>query len=591
MPDRKRHLKVFLCHASGDTEKVRPLYMYLVRRGVDVWFDAEKLLPGQNWPLEIQKAIEESDAIIICLSKESVDKDGFVQKEIRFALDRAKDMPEGRIFIIPVRLEECEIPRSLSDYQWVNLFGTEAKENFSKLLKSLNMRAKEVNCAPVQTFGERLASLPIPTSPARPPAPQPAAEEKPFWQKTEVIASVIGAIATVAAALIGILPPLLSGASTLTPTITQPPALVTPLATKTPPPPTSTATLTLSPSPTPSATASATPTPQPTLVPTETPGVTATPTLAPSATLSPERLISFNYNNLTQLTSPKRFQSAVYAVAISPDNRWVASGERNGRVTVSTAADLALFKEFNYNRIIYAIAFSPDGRWIVTAGEGGQIMVIDTTTWDKPLFIPAHSDTINALDFSPDGSLLVSGGLDGVLRLWDVPAFTARNQINVSMRIYALDVAPSGTQVAVGSSDGVARVWNLDGSLAYVLESSSGPMQSIIGLEFSPDGSFLVTASIDPNHPYVLWDVQTRKIRLGFGNGLSARGVSFSPDGLVIVTYSKDRQLAIWRTSNGSLLLYLFAHQEEIWEADFSSDGTRIVTCSGDKTVRLWGIP
>ena len=58
----KRPLKVFLCHAhiiplrDADREPVRALYNRLVKDGVDAWFDKERLLPRQDWKLEIRKA-------------------------------------------------------------------------------------------------------------------------------------------------------------------------------------------------------------------------------------------------------------------------------------------------------------------------------------------------------------------------------------------------------------------------------------------------------------------------------------------------------------------------------------------------------
>ena len=137
MPEQ-RPLKVFLCHAKADKPAARNLYRYLRSKGMDPWLDEAKLLPGQNWRLEIPRALDESDVIIICLSKNSVDKEGYVQKEIRFALDKALEMPEGRIFLIPARLEECEVPESLKNYHWVELF----EKNWNrKLMQSLNLRA------------------------------------------------------------------------------------------------------------------------------------------------------------------------------------------------------------------------------------------------------------------------------------------------------------------------------------------------------------------------------------------------------------------------------------------------------------------
>ena len=147
MSESKRPLKVFLCHTSADKPKVRDLFGRLRSRGIRPWLDEIDLMGGQDWQVEVSKALATSDVIIICLTKNSIDKAGFVQKELKFALDKALEMPEGRIFLIPVRLEECEVPFSLSRYQWVDLFD---KNGFSRLMKSLKMRAEQLERSPVE---------------------------------------------------------------------------------------------------------------------------------------------------------------------------------------------------------------------------------------------------------------------------------------------------------------------------------------------------------------------------------------------------------------------------------------------------------
>jgi hypothetical protein len=112
MPEPKRPLKVFLCHAHADRDPVRALYARLTQDGVDAWLDKEKLLPGQDWELEIKKAVREADVVVVCLSKQ-FNQAGFRQKEVRLALDTAMEKPEGEIFIIPARLEECDNLESL----------------------------------------------------------------------------------------------------------------------------------------------------------------------------------------------------------------------------------------------------------------------------------------------------------------------------------------------------------------------------------------------------------------------------------------------------------------------------------------------
>jgi hypothetical protein len=139
-PD-KRPLKVFLCHAHADRDAVRGLYTRLTKDGVDAWLDKEKLLPGQDWELEIRKAVREADVVVVCLSKQ-FNQAGFRQKEVRLALDTAMEQPEGEIFIIPARLEECDTIESLRKWHWVDLFEV---DGYERLVRALQTRADKTN--------------------------------------------------------------------------------------------------------------------------------------------------------------------------------------------------------------------------------------------------------------------------------------------------------------------------------------------------------------------------------------------------------------------------------------------------------------
>lgn len=131
-----RRLRVFLCHASNDKPSVRALYQWLHADNFDPWFDEESLLPGHEWEYEIEKAVRRSDVIVVCLSQRSINKRGYVQKEIKLALDEADKQPEGTIFIIPVKLEECDVPQRLSHLQWVNLF---EERGYQRLMRALEV--------------------------------------------------------------------------------------------------------------------------------------------------------------------------------------------------------------------------------------------------------------------------------------------------------------------------------------------------------------------------------------------------------------------------------------------------------------------
>ena len=165
--DKPQSLRVFLCHSSGDKPAVRELYQRLCAEGIDAWLDEEKLLPGQDWQREIPKAVRASDVVIVCLSRGSITKAGYVQREIKFALDVADEQPEGAIFLIPAKLEECEVPDRLSRWQWVNLY--EAK-GYERLMRALRTRAEALG----------ISLSPVQAQPAYTPHPvEPVSREQP----------------------------------------------------------------------------------------------------------------------------------------------------------------------------------------------------------------------------------------------------------------------------------------------------------------------------------------------------------------------------------------------------------------------------
>jgi len=156
-------LNVFLCHSSGDKPVVRDLYRKLRADAINPWLDEVNILPGQDWDLEINEAVRESDAVIVCLSRSSITKEGYVQKEIRAVLGVADEKPEGIIFLIPLKLEECVVPEKLRRYQWAELF---TESGYEKLLQALLVRASQLQAvaaaksAPEQEPKRPIADLP-----------------------------------------------------------------------------------------------------------------------------------------------------------------------------------------------------------------------------------------------------------------------------------------------------------------------------------------------------------------------------------------------------------------------------------------------
>jgi len=126
--------KVFLSYAREDKEKVEDLYQELSQAGFDPWMDTKNIIAGERWDTSINNALRDSDFCIICLSPNSIRKKGYLQDEIKKALDIFREHQVEDIYLIPLKLEECEMPHALNEIQWVEFF---SKDGLSRLKNAI----------------------------------------------------------------------------------------------------------------------------------------------------------------------------------------------------------------------------------------------------------------------------------------------------------------------------------------------------------------------------------------------------------------------------------------------------------------------
>jgi len=137
----------FLCYAKENSTPVREFRERMKAEAwIDPWFDEEDILPGQKWEESVVDAVHNSHAVIVFLSSIAIRKEGFFHKELKLALDAAAEKPDGTIFIIPIRLDVCDVPERLLPYQYVDYFGDEAHKDhvYSSLIAALKIRAENL---------------------------------------------------------------------------------------------------------------------------------------------------------------------------------------------------------------------------------------------------------------------------------------------------------------------------------------------------------------------------------------------------------------------------------------------------------------
>jgi len=132
--------QVFISYAREDESSAIRIYEELEKIGANPWLDKKSLLPGQHWRNEIINAIENCNHFIALLSSKSVSKRGFVQKELKTALDLLDEFPAEtkKPWLILSRLDDCNPSHpKLKDIHWVDLF-PKWEDGVKKIFQSLN---------------------------------------------------------------------------------------------------------------------------------------------------------------------------------------------------------------------------------------------------------------------------------------------------------------------------------------------------------------------------------------------------------------------------------------------------------------------
>jgi hypothetical protein len=126
-------MPIFISYNHADKEIAQSLAMNLVQAKKNVWIDTWELNAGDSLIERIESALGDADAILVLLSERST-KSEWCRKELRSGLVR--ELEEKSVLVIPVVLDDCEIPLFLREKLWIDL-RKDKDEQLALLLRSL----------------------------------------------------------------------------------------------------------------------------------------------------------------------------------------------------------------------------------------------------------------------------------------------------------------------------------------------------------------------------------------------------------------------------------------------------------------------
>jgi WD40 repeat protein/serine/threonine protein kinase len=280
--------------------------------------------------------------------------------------------------------------------------------------------------------------------------------------------------------------------------------------------------------------------------------------------------------------------AAIELLDLSPDGKLLATGSADHKVRLWEVASGKLLRTFSTKPTapFQGLSCSPDGQRLLAVAKGALYL------WDvastKPLITRVGlRDEATAL-FSPDGCLLVStrAKQEEDITGWDTRTGKVLWSTSGTSRSEALGFSPDGQLLALTQANGDI----------LLLDATTGQRQRVLHghqdvsvVVFSPDGTRLASGGRWPDNTVRLWDTTTWQCVLHLhGHKNSMLTLCFSPDGSQLVSGSMDQTARLWHTVTGELVAVLRGHVGQVCEAFFNPEGSRILTCGTDDTLRSW---
>lgn len=294
--------------------------------------------------------------------------------------------------------------------------------------------------------------------------------------------------------------------------------------------------------------------------------------------------------------------SDVYALALSPDGKYIAAGDKGASGTSMTRVrNLESMKEeaaLKSMLSVTGLAWSRDSRQLV--GGSYDTSVSRWTIGDEPNWIPFYYqrlsvdhggleptvwslESVAAIAASSDGEWIASVGRSGSVLSWNLLSDQPGPVIlPITCRCTA-DWSPDGGAMVLAADEGAVCILRNDGTLDRELKDCRIPNWGCVA--WSPDGTWIAASSYANT-------VQLRKPDGAVGPDLKGHAnhvnrIAWKRDGQWLASSSSDGTVRIWKV-DGTPGPVLSGHGAPVHGVAWSPDGERLATSGDDKTVRLW---
>lgn len=284
----------------------------------------------------------------------------------------------------------------------------------------------------------------------------------------------------------------------------------------------------------------------------------------------------------------------ITSLVIAPDDKTlISAGKQVEFWDLTTRTRLRTLS--GQTEFVYAMALSPDGKTIATGDKKGTIALWNFHTGQLQRRL-SHGSTVYQLRFKSNGKILLSGGLDNTIKRWNLET-ESMNSLSTRFSVQKMAITPDEQMVAVGSDQANA---------VEILFLATGEMvampihgEKVSAIAFNSTGRILASAS-GLRGGIRLWDMQHRPymyqpIKTLKGHEGQPSAIAFSPDDRTLFATAdgfrgRNYAVTVWNACTGELV-HRFGNQVRGLSIAVSKDGKTLVTGGRKGDIQMWRSP